>query len=196
MSVLMKGRKKSKCARSMRGSQIVEALLALMLTIGATTLAVILLLNTGSATYDKEKIAFVANQAATYATSLIDMSSRDSDVQSFVDTMFTQMGVKATNTVVTVKDTKCAKWSALTVQVTTTMPTIMSSAFSNLIPQQIQVTDTAVAIKSPYAEAYCIGVDPLGGQVTLALINPDGTLPSDGVPAWAISLAAGVVRLR
>ena len=184
------------CTRTSFGSGIVEAVLALTLIISSTFLAVVLLLNIGIATYDKEKVAFVADQASAYATSLTNENTRDADVKSFVDNLMNQMGVKASGTTVTVKDIACSRWAAISVKVTTTLPTIMSTAFSSLVPQQIQVSDTSVAIKSPYATAYCIGVAPVGGQVTLALINPDGTLPSDGLPAWSINLEAGILRLR
>lgn len=184
------------CLRTMGGSGIVEGLVGLMLIIGSTILAVILLLNTGIATYNKEKVAFVADQAATYATSLTNLSTRDADVRSFVNSLLNQMGVKASNTTVKVTDIACSKWAAVSVSVSTTLPTLMSSGFSFLIPQQLQVSDTAVAIKSPYATAYCVGVAPVGGQVTLALLNATGVLPNDSLPAWSINLDLGVLRLR
>ncbi len=182
--------------RASAGSGIIEGIVALMLIIGSTILAVILLLNTGIASYDKEKISFVADQAASYATTLFDSKTRDADVSAFVDEMLNQMGVKASNTSVKVTDIKCNRWAALSVDVSSTIPTLMSSSFSSMLPQQIQVSARSVAIKSPYAEAYCVGTAPIGGQVTLALLNADGTLPADNLPAWSISLALGVKLLR
>lgn len=182
--------------RPVLGSGVIEAVIALTLIIGSTFLAVVLLLNIGLATYDKEKLAYVADQASLYAISLSDRSTRDADVKSFVDNMLNQMGAKATNTTVTVKDVACSRWAAISVSVKSTLPTIMSTAFSSLVPQQLEVSDTSVAIKSPYATAYCLGAAPIGGKVTLALVNPTGDLPPDTLPAWSINLAFGLRKIR
>lgn len=187
--------RRSSFMRPMTGSGIVEGVVGLVLIIGTTVLASLLLINTGVATYNKEKIGFVADQAAAFATSCTNMSTRQADVSSFVDNLLTQMGLNASNTNVTVSDVAVGQWAAVSVSVTSNLPTIMSSGFSNLLPQQIQVSDTAVSIKSPYVSQYIVGVDPFGGTVTCALIDPTGNLPPDGLEAWRMSLT-GTKRIR
>src|SRR5579883_2497962 len=115
-------KKSKKAIRPETGSGIVEGVVGLMLIVSATVIAVMLLLNTGIATYNKEKLSFVADQAAIYATSVADSPTRDSDVSSFVNNMFSNMGIQASNTTVTVKDIACSKWAAIQVQVTTSLP--------------------------------------------------------------------------
>ncbi len=181
--------------RTASGSGIVEGVIGLVMIIGVSVLAVLLLLNTGVATYDKEKIGFVADQAATFATSLTNMNTRQADVSSFVDNLLTQMGLKATNTTVTVTDIAVGQWAGISVSVSSNLPTLMSAGFSNLLPQTIQVSDTGVAIKSPYVTQYLVGVDPFGGTVTGELIDPAGNLPPDAVPAWSMGML-GTQQIR
>jgi hypothetical protein len=161
--------------------------------------AVLLLLNTGLASYNKEKIGYVANQAALYATSLnnVNAQTRASSVSSFVDTLFSQMGVKAANTSVQISDFAVGKWAGVKVSISTDLPTLNSSALSTMLPQQLHVSDNAVAIKAPYATQYLKGVDPIGsGQVVVPIIEaPNGILPADSLPAWSIGLN-NLLKLR
>lgn len=185
--------------RSSQGSGIIEASVGLMLIIGVTVLAVLLLLNTGIASYNKEKIGYVANQAALFATSLNNANkpTRLTNVRTFVDTLFTQMGVKASNTSVQVTDVAVGKWAGIKVSVATDLPTLNSSALSAMLPPQLHVSDTAVAVKSPYVTQYLKGVDPIGsGQVVVPILEaPNGILPADGLAAWTMGLN-NLLKLR
>lgn len=186
-------------SRNKRGSGLIVGVACLFLIISGTVLAVLLLMNTGVATYNKEKLGFIANQAATYAATysayLPDAATRQSNVSSMVTNLLTSMGLNSSNTNVTVTDTTVGAQAAVSVTVSANLPTIMSANFSSVLPQQIQSSFTAVAIKAPYATQYVVGVDPLGGQATGLMINPTGALPNDGLPAYSISLQ-GLKKIR
>jgi hypothetical protein len=188
--------KTEKSIRPARGSGIVEGLVGMMLISGATVLTVILILNSAIASYDREKIGFVANQTAYYAASLDDPSTRDSDATAFADNLLTQMGLQASNTTAKVSDTAAGPFASVSVEVSAKLPTVTSSAFSYMLPSQLQVSDTSMVVKRPYVTQYLQGVDPIGGQVVVPLIEaPTATLPPDSLQAWQIALF-GVTQLR
>ncbi len=185
--------------RSRRGSGIIIGVVSVFLLVSGSVLAVLLLMNTGVATYNKEKLGFIANQAAIYAATysayLTDTTKRQTNVSSMVSSLLTSMGLNSSNTTVTVTDTTVGAQPAVSVTVSANLPTVMAANFSSVLPQQIQSTFTAVAIKAPYATEYVVGLDPLGGKVTGLMINPTGALPNDGRPAWSIGLQ-GLNKIR
>jgi hypothetical protein len=181
--------------RKERGSGIVEGVVGLMLVIGGTVLCVLLLINSGAATYNKEKIGFVANQAATYAATLPSDSTRQALVTTTVNSLLESMGLSSTNCSVTVSDITVASNPAVSVTVSASLPTMLSSNFGNLLPQQIQMSDTAVAIKNAWFWAYGKGTLPDGQSVVCPLLNATGALPNDDKPAYAITVL-GVTKIR
>ncbi len=172
-----------------------EGVVGLVLVIGGALMAFLLLMNTGVATYNKEKIGFVANSAASYAATLTDPSTRQANVESLVGTTMSNMGLNSASTVVTIKDLTEASIPAVSVTVAVNIPTLLSGSISGLLPQQVQMTDTAVALKPINTMQYLVIQDPLGGQVTVPLLNNTGALPKDNLPAWSISLQ-GVKKIR
>lgn len=185
--------------RTRRGSALIVGVVAVLLVICASVLSVLLLLNTGVATFNREKVGFVAQQAATHAATysayLSDTSKRQDDLNSMVNGLLENMGLRSSNTTVTVSDTTVDGKPAVSVTVTANLPIITAPAFSSVMPQRIQSTYTSVKAKAPYADQYIVGIDPFGGRVLGGQVNPTGTLPNDGQPAWSISLL-GVFKIR
>jgi len=176
--------------RSTKGAGIVEGVVGLALVIGSTVLAVLLLVNAGAAAYNKEKIALVAQQAATYASILPNDTNRQALVETMVDAFLDNMGINSANTTVTVSDINLVNREAIEVTVTTSLSTLLSGNAAAILPLQINISDKAVAIKNPWYGAYGIGVMPFGSKFSGCLINNTGVLPADGLPAWQMDLVS------
>lgn len=181
--------------RSKQGSVMVEGAVGLLLVISGLIVAVLFLLNSGLAVYNQEKIGFVANSAASYAANLTNTSTRQADVDAEVKDTMANLGLDSSNTSTTISDVTLNSLPAVSVTITANLPTLMTANFGSIFPQQIQINNTAVALKPVNPMRYLVVVDPLGGQVTVPLINTTGILPNDGLPAWQISLA-GVKNIR
>lgn len=185
--------------RTKRGSALIVGMLAVFLVVTGCVVSVLLLINTGVATFNKEKVGYVAfqaaNYAATYVAYLSDQNKRQTNVTEMVNGLLTDMGLRSSNTTVVITDTTLHGQPAVSVSVTATLPTITAGSFSNMMPSQVQSSYTQVKVKAPYATQYIVGIDPFGGKVLGGQINPIGLLPNDGAPAWAIAIT-GVTRLR
>ncbi len=185
--------------RRMRGSALILGLAAVFLIVSGSVLAVLLILNTGAATFNKEKVEFItyqtASYAATYSAFLSDAQKRQTNATDMVNGLLQEMGMNGTNTTVSVSDTTLSGQPAVSVTVTVDLPTVAVGNFASIFPQRIQSTSTAARTKDPYAEQYIVGIDPFDGKVVGAQVNPIGSLPNDGTPAWNISIT-GVRRIR
>lgn len=176
--------------RNMKGSGIAEGVVGMILVIGVTIFAVVLLLNAGAAAYNKEKLGFVTNAAATYATNLTDYGTRQALVADRVNNMLASMSLTPDKSTVTVTDMNVGKLPAVSVTVSLTLPTMLSSNFNSILPQAVQLTDTAVALKPRYYWGDGLGMLPTGQNLIFPLVNTTGALPDDGKPAYAITVAA------
>jgi hypothetical protein len=179
-----------KCRQS-RGSGIILGVVSSLLLVCSGVMSVLLLLNTGVSMYYREKLGFIADQAATYASTysafLQNTGTRDSDVSAMVNALMSSMDLNSSNTTVSVTGST-SPGQQISVTITANLPIVTSSAFSSAIPQRIRSTYTAVATNKPYANSYIVSIDPLFGKTTGNLTDPAGQLPPDGQPAWFISL--------
>lgn len=185
--------------RAAHGSGIIVGLLGVFLLVSGCVLAVLLAVNTGVATYNKEKIGFIAYQAAAYAANcypyLPDASVRQANVADMVNGLLTKMGLHSSNTIVSVSDTTLNGQAAVSVSVSANLATITAAGFSSVFSQEIEMTNTAVVqkAKNPYATAYLVGVHPFGGKVTVFLNSPNNNnstavIPNQGQDVWSIGL--------
>lgn len=166
-----------------------------MIVIIGFIFAGLLLMNSGVLIYNQGKIGFVAHSAASFAASLTNAATRQADVDSHVSNTMANLGLDATNTTTSITDIDVSSKPAVTVTVKANLPTLLSANFGNLLPQQVQLSETAVALKPINTMKYIVVIHPWGGQITLPLVNATGYLPNDGLPAWQISLA-GVRKIR
>jgi hypothetical protein len=194
-----KMRSKSFSARSKKGSNMVEGAVGLMIIITGLIFAGLLLMNSGALIYNQEKIGFVTHSAATYAAALTNAGTRQSDVEAQVSNTMANIGLSGANTSVTIKDISLGAGAnakpAVSVTVAARLPTMLSSSFGNLLPQEIQLTETSVALKPINNVQYLVIMNVVGQKVTVPMINCTGDLPNDGLPAWFTNLV-GVTRIR
>lgn len=180
--------------RSMRGSNMLEGAVALVMVIGGLIVAGLLLMNSGVLIYNQEKIGYATHSAASFAATA-NSGSRQADTEAEVDKIMDNLGLGSATTSTTIRDVTIKSKPAVSVTITANLPTMMAAGFGNIIPQQVTLTETAVALKPINPMKYLVVVHPLTGLITLPLVHPTGILPNDGLPAWEISLA-GVRRLR
>lgn len=180
--------------RQMRGSGMLEGAVGLMLVTSGLIFAALILLNSGAAIYNQMKLGFVAHSAAVFAAQ--DTSgSRQSDVSSQVSTMMSNVGLSSANTTTTITDTTIGSMPAVSLKISANLPTLLSASFGGVLPQQIQINETAVALK-PYNPMQYIWVNPPVGQgCVVPLLQPNGNYPNDGLPVWLVSLA-GIRQIR
>jgi hypothetical protein len=145
--------------RTKRGSAAIEGVVGLWLVVLGVVFGTLLMVNVAGVTYYKEKVGFIANQAAD-----------------------------STRTVVTLTDITVALRPAVKVTITTPFSTFLSKDFSTVIPSQITLSDSAVAVSNGWYPAYGVVQCPTGAQFLGVMINNTGALPPDGMPAYLISI--------
>jgi hypothetical protein len=121
--------------------------------------------------------------------------ARQALVTDFVDGLLTNMGYTTNNSNVTITDTTVGARLAVTVTVSASVSTMMAGNFSNVMPLQFQMSDSATAIDNDWMWGYAACTLPTGQKFTAPLINATGALPNDGLPAYGVSLL-GMVRIR
>ncbi len=173
---------------------MLEGAVGLMLVITGLIFSSLLLLNSGVAIYNQMKIGFVAHSAAVFAAQ--DLSaSRQTDVSAQVKAMMSNVGLDSANTSTTISDTTINSMPAVSLKITANLPTLLSSGFAGILPQQIQITETAVALKTYNPMQYLLVDPPLGIGCVVPMLQSNGNYPNDGLPVWLVSLA-GIRQIR
>lgn len=176
--------------RTQKGSGTVEGVVGVWLVVCAVVLGTMLLVSAGMITYCKEKLGFVANQAADYAAVLPPDGARQGLVLNSVKALLTSMGFPTSNTQVTITDlTLQAPISRPAVKVTIATPfsTFLANAGGQIIPPQITVSDSAIALNNGWYPAYAVVVN-LQGQKSLGImVDGTGTYPSDTLPVYGFN---------
>jgi hypothetical protein len=174
--------------RSPKGAAIIQGVVCLWLVICGTVLGSLLLLNIGGASYCKEKVGFIADQAAYYAASLPASPTRDSKVNTMVGDLLKNMGFSTSSTVVTVSDLTVKSRPAVAVTVSTTASTLLAGQFANVLPGQIGLTYSATSVKNCWFWGYGVAMLGDGQKFTFPLLTPDGSFPADGLPGYQMTL--------
>jgi len=175
--------------RTRKGSAVVEGVVGLLLIVLGVVLGTLLMVNIAGVTYCKEKVGFIANQSANYAATLPPDPARHGLVLDSVKALLTSMGFQSARTIVTITDITIGSRPSVKVTITTPFTTFLSQNFSGVIPPQITVTDSAVAVSNGWYPAYGVVQCPTGAQFLGVMINNNGSLPADPMPAYLVSIA-------
>lgn len=184
-------------SRKQKGSSVVEGVIGLWLVVAAIVLGTLFLVNAGVSTYCKEKLGFIANQAADYAAVLPPDGARQGLVQNMVRELVSKMGFSTSGTQVSIQDLTLVSRPAVKVTVTTPFSTFLSAVGGNIIPPLITMSDSAVALNNGWYPAYAVVVD-LQGQKTLGImVDPAGQMPNDQLPVYGFNyFISNVLNLR
>lgn len=155
-----------------QGGQMMAAV-DLMIIVPLTVFAVLLLMNTGMAFYLKEKLAFVAQQAARHAAGFPD-NEMEEQASSFAKELMRKMNLDSSATKVETASTTVSGEPAVEVKISSWM-----STFGNIdwLPKTVSVSDSAVAVASDTAGAYGYlrlvkGAASAPGAVYLPIVRP------------------------
>jgi hypothetical protein len=191
---------KKRKIRNARGSGILQGVVALMILVIGVVLGVLLLINAGMAAYQKEKLCFVANQSAAYATSFLpsEQATAPPKVMNFARQLLSNMGVNSADVTVNLGVPVGAQRSAQ-VGITAPMATFVPGAFSSVMPSGLQMSDTETVPNHSYYSAYGLGILGQAGIVGGSVLFPVTKLglipPDDGLPAWLINQGV-MIRIR
>jgi hypothetical protein len=181
--------------RNPKGSAIVQGVVSLWLVICGTVLGSLLLLNIGGASYCKEKVGFIADQAAYYGASLPDTPARAALVTTMVDDLLKSMGLPTSSTTVTTTDLTVNSQAAVAVTVSTTASTLLAGQFANVLPGQLGLTYSATSVKNSWFWGYGVALLGDGTKFTFPLLTPTSTPPNDGLPGYTMTLV-GMTKTR
>ncbi|MBI4532377.1 MAG: hypothetical protein HY711_00400, partial [Candidatus Melainabacteria bacterium] len=131
--------------RNTRGSGLVEGMLGLVLIIGGIVCGTILLVNVGIATYYKEKLGFISNQAANYAASLDPKENISDKTKDFVKELMPKMGFANSGLEVTTALSTVAGKQAATVTVASSELPLFGRG--SILPLTLSLKDSATAVK-------------------------------------------------
>lgn len=173
--------------RKAKGSAIVQGVLGLWLLIVGAVLGAVLLVNVGGATYFTQKLGFIADQAAAYATTQ-PTNSRQQAVTDLVSQLVSSMGFSTNNLGVTVTDTTVNGKPAVQVTVQASMPAMFGAQFANIIPSQIALPYTATAVKNAWFNSYAVTTLLNNQSITNPVIDTNQALPNDGLPGYVTTI--------
>jgi hypothetical protein len=168
--------------RAQIGAALAEGVVALMLIIGATVGACLLLSNIGTSIYYKEKLSFVSNQCAQYARFLPGTEDQEVKTAELAKSLLKSMGIKASRCEVKVKDTIVEGIPGVSVTVSAFDLQVFGTG--ELLPATVSLQDTAVALKgtTPDTLLWFTRNPQVSGYILPVIkIPPDG-VSSLGVP--------------
>lgn len=186
--------------RSARGSGIVQGVVCLMVIVIGVVLGVLLLVNAGTAAYQKEKLCFVANQSAAYATSFLpsERSTAPPKVQNFARQLLNNMGVSSADVGVDFDVAVGAKRAAR-VSISAPFATFVPAGYGSVIPSGLQMSDTECVLNHSYYSCYGLGIlgqaGIIGGSVLFPVTRLGLIPPDDGLPTWIINQGV-MIRIR
>ena len=168
----------------------------------ALVLGTLLIANAGFAIYFKEKISFVANQAADYAAVLPPGPTVNSLVTSEVKQLMAAMGFSTNNVQVNV-DSSLTVLGRPAVKVTVAAPfsAVFGPVAAGVIPPVVSISDSAVAMNNGWYMAYAQVVDLQGQKsVGLMMVDANGIAitnpPADQLPAYGFNYFFPLQTLR
>jgi hypothetical protein len=132
--------------RNNRGSGLIEGVFGLMMIISGTTLATVLLINSGTSILFKNKISLVASQAAQYAAAHQSDPNLEPETEAFVESLMPAVGLTPYGLNVTVTATELNGVQGQQVSVTNRF--LLCSTCGGVFPKQIQLADTEFASTS------------------------------------------------
>jgi hypothetical protein len=191
---------KKRKIRSARGSGIMQGIVCLMILIIGTVLGVLLLINAGTAAYQKEKLCFVANQSAAYATSFLpsERAAAAPKVQNFSRQLLSNMGINTADVTVNF-DVPVGAQKGAQVSITAPFATVAPAGYASVIPNGLQMSDSECVLNHSYYSAYGLGILGQAGIVGGSVLFPVTKLglipPDDGLPAWTINQGI-MIRIR
>jgi len=168
--------------RTPKGAGIVEGVVGLAMVIGGGILAVLLIINTGTAMYMKNKVAFASEQMARYAASETDTAKRD----AFKQDLITKMGLPS-GTTINLEDTQLGSQDAVKATATATSSTLLKADW---LPETISMTDSSVAASSSSSGVVGYLLAPTSGGATF-MQQGAPAIPLVKLPAPA-ALGAGI----
>jgi hypothetical protein len=186
--------------RSSCGQGIIEGVIGLILVMGGAVLGTLLLLNSGSAMYLKEKLAIVTAQSAKYAAGLSPTSDVTGSTTQFVRDLLPQFGLTpSSDLTVQTSETTISGSPAVQVSVTTGIPLFGNGT---VFPLSVKLTDSSACLLSSASntggsgevDGYLavLGNEPgnPGGPISNAAYIA-GYIPWRGNPPSAVNVGPG-----
>ena len=131
--------------RSQKGSGLIEGVVGLMLVIGSTILAALLLLNSGMSILFDNKLLLVAGQAARYAVAHQLDENVEAETQTFVQSLMPTLGLTPNNLIVTTTPNAICGAQGMQVTVSNQFIVVGAAAIPGVFPSQIRLADTEFA---------------------------------------------------
>ncbi len=171
-----------------------------MVIVMGVVLGVLLLLNAGIAAYQKEKLCFIAEQSAGYATSFLpsEQSTAPPKVMNFARQLASNMGINSADVTVDL-GVPLGTTRGAQVGISAPMATFVPGAFSSVMPSGLQMSDTEIVPNHTYYTAYGLGIlgqaGIVGGSVSFPVTKLGLVPPDDGLPTWLINQGV-MIRIR
>jgi hypothetical protein len=162
--------------RRAQGQALLEGVIALAIIIFGTVIAGLFLVNAGLSLYFKEKLGFIANQAAQFAFQIEPPEDPTARTQQFVRELVTQLALPASNVQVTATRGLTGGVNSTTVRINLGMRLF---GRGDVLPFSIPMNETSVAIATNYIVRGPAGATgpagPAGAaapQTTISAANP------------------------
>jgi len=130
--------------RNQRGSGLIEGVIGLMMVIGGTVFATLLILDSGTGIFLKNKILLVASQAAQYAAANQSDADVETETEVYVQSLMPLVGLTPRRLTVTVTAASINGVEGEVVAISNQFPLFGQGVF----PTEIQLSDTEFASAS------------------------------------------------
>lgn len=170
--------------RSNSGAALVEGVISLVLITIGTVAAVTLLVNAGMSTYYKEKMGFVCNQCAVYASSLSPSDDAQGKTENMARSLLKAMGMPTQSVKVKVDEQPVEDRTGIKVTLSVNGFGLFGSG--DILPTSIALQDSAIALRngSPSGYLWMNNNPKFSGYLIPVLKVPPGGPNSLGMPLY------------
>jgi hypothetical protein len=134
---------KRRCIRSDRGQALVEGSVAVCMIIACCVAACLMVFNSGTGVYFKQKLQGISHLAAQFAAAHAGDSDVDTETQTFVETLMPQVGVTPNNPNVDIEQLSILENPMMKVTVSNTFQVFGGGS---LLPSQMTLADSECVV--------------------------------------------------
>jgi len=170
--------------RDQHGAALAEGVVSLWLIISIAVASICLLVNSGMSMFYKQKIAYVAQQTATYTAQMKMNEDKKTKGEEVAKKLLAAMGFQTMNAEIDIKEETIEDAPCISVSITLKNLPLFQGSEPGMMPFSVTLGDKAVAIRQQSPEAYVwLSNNPkMSGYLIPVVRLPPGGVSASGLP--------------